>query len=140
MYINLQFALGFQMSLNIANILQSSADKAVTFAAEVLRCGAIESYKTKDGESFFFLCALGDSSISKPLIMKAIFREKSAAIEKRQMFSQRPLSLYLNNVYMKSGSYVVATGNSHFFKYNGKRENNYQLDVFLCLAQCHCQG
>ena len=76
------------MSLNIASILQGPADKSVTFAAEVLRCGEIESYKTRGGESFFFLCVLGDASYNKPLIMKAIFWDKPSATEKRQMFAQ----------------------------------------------------
>ena len=84
----MELFVGLQMSLNIASILQGPTDKPVTFAAEVLRCGEIESYKTRDGESFFFLCVLGDASYNKPLIMKAIFRDKTSATEKRQMFSQ----------------------------------------------------
>ena len=107
------------MSLNIANILKGPADKAVTFAAEILKCGDMQTYKTKEGTSFYFLSVLADGSHDKPLIMKAVYKDQVVVSEKQQMFSKRPLFMFINNVYLKNGPFILATGNSHFIHYNG---------------------
>ena len=107
------------MSLNIATILKGPADKAVTFAAEILKCGDIQTYKTKEGTSYYFLSVIADGNHNKPLLMKAVYKDQVLATEKRQMFSKRPLFMFINNVYLKNGPFILATGNSHFFRYNG---------------------
>ena len=111
------------MSLDIANILKGFGekdDKPVTFVAEILKCGNIQSYKTRNGELFYFLAVLADSSCEKPVIMKSVHKDMATATEKRQMFSKRPLHMYINNVYVKNGPFILAIGSSHFFPINRK--------------------
>ena len=111
------------MSVNIANILKGYAekdDKAVTFVAEVLKYGNIQSYKTRNGELYYFLAVLADTSCEKPVIMKSVYKDMAMATEKRQMFCKRPLHMYINNAYVKNGPFILATGNSHFFPVNRK--------------------
>ena len=63
------------MNLNIVTAQKGPADKEVTFAAEVLKCGTVNTYKTKDGQSHYFLVLLADGSYTKPIIMKVVLRD-----------------------------------------------------------------
>ena len=112
------------MNLNIATALKGPADKAVTFAAEILKCGPIATYRTKDGQSHYFLVLLADASYTKPVIMKVVFKDHGMAMQKRELFAITPQTMYINNVYMKgvedrNTPYILATGSSHFFRVNG---------------------
>ena len=113
------------MNLSIATALKGPADKAVTFAAEILKCGPIATYRTKDGQSHYFLVLLADASYTKPIVMKVVFKDHGIAMQKRELFAVTPQTMYINNVYMKgvenrNTPYILATGSSHFFRVNGK--------------------
>ena len=114
------------MNLNIATALTGPADKSVTFAAEILRCGDVLTYRTKDGQSHYFLVLLADASYTKPIMMKVVFKDHGVATQKRELFALIPQTMYINNVYLKgvgdgNTPYILATGSSHFFRINGKQ-------------------